>query len=153
MKTKMSPTEVVLAWNEAYTRRDVDATLEFMSEDFFRVGDSTNWAPVDKKEWGRQMRTFFAAFPDWSWDLTSLTATEDRVVCEFTEHGPFTKPFEILPGLTLRPTGTAFVDHDCDWFRINEDGLIAEIHAYVTNNLEREYHFVSQIMEFLGMNK
>ena len=34
---------------------------------------------------GVKMENFFAAFPDWRWDMTTLIASGDRVVCEFTK--------------------------------------------------------------------
>ena len=95
------------------------------------------------------MVNFFTAFPDWHWDMTSLIASGDRVVCEFTEKGTFTEPYPIMPGLVLPPTGESFTDYDCDCFEV-KDGLITEIRAYVTNDIDRKFRFVSKIQEFLA---
>jgi ketosteroid isomerase-like protein len=145
----MTPEEVVRAWNDAYVKKDIDTTLSFMSEDFTRLGDSTHWTPIGKQDWGQIMRDFFTGFPDWSWEMTSLTATGDRVVCEFTEAGTFTDPYPVMPGLVLDPTGESYTDYDCDVF-IVKDGLITEIRAYVTNEIHRKYDFLPKIEAFLA---
>jgi len=82
MSEKMTPEEVVRAWSDAYVSKDLDATSALMSEDFIRLGDSTHWTPIGKHDWKEIMVNFFTAFPDWSWDMTSLIASGDRVVCE-----------------------------------------------------------------------
>ncbi|WP_330254101.1 ester cyclase [Nocardia sp. NBC_00565] len=149
MAENMTAEEVVRAWNDAYSRKDLEATLALMSEDFIRLGDSSHWTPINKKDWGQIMIDFFKAFPDWHWDMTTLTASGDRVVCEFTENGTFTDPYPVLPGLVLAPTGESYTDYDCDCFEV-KDGLITEIRAYVTNELDRKFRFVSKIEEFLS---
>jgi predicted ester cyclase len=148
MANGMTPEEVVRAWSDAYVRKDLEATAAFMSDNFTRLGDSTHWTPINKQDWKEIMMHFFAAFPDWRWDMTSLMASGDRVVCEFTEKGTFTEPYEVLPGLLLAPTGESFTDYDCDCFEV-KDGLITEIRAYVTNEIERKFNFVAKIEEFL----
>jgi ketosteroid isomerase-like protein len=149
MSKDMTPEEVVRAWSDAYVRKDLEATSALMSEDFIRLGDSTHWTPIGRREWKEIMVNFFTAFPDWHWDMTSLIAAGDRVVCEFTEKGTFTRPYPVMPGLVLPPTGESFTDYDCDCFEV-KDGLITEIRAYVTNEIDRKYSFISKIEEFLA---
>jgi predicted ester cyclase len=150
MTINMAPEKVVRAWNDAYTRHDLDTALAFMSDDFVRCGEATNWAPMSKQVWGAIMREFFVAFPDWTWELTRLVASGDTVVCQFVERGTFTAPYNIMPGLTLPPNGKGFVDHDCDWFRVNEAGLITELRVYASHNVEATYGFSSAIRAFMA---
>jgi ketosteroid isomerase-like protein len=147
MATKTTPEEVVLAWNECFSRGDVKGSLEFMAEDFVRTGDWGGWISVNRKTWANGQKAFLAAWPDWTWELTNIVASGDWVVCEFEEHGTFTKPFELMRGIMLQPTNTSYEDHDCVLFRVNEDGLIAEIRAYITQNLEKEYHLQEKLIE------
>jgi predicted ester cyclase len=146
----MTPEEVVRAWNNAYARTDLEKAKEYLSEDFVRLGDWSNWEPVGKDRWAAGQIGFFVAFPDWTWDLEHLTASGDTVVGEFVERGTFTKPFETIAGLTLEPNGKSYLDRDCLCFRVNEDGLIAELRAYITNNLDRTFHFEAQLSEYLA---
>jgi ketosteroid isomerase-like protein len=151
MPLDSSPEQVVRAWHEAYRRRDVEGALAYMSEDFQRFGDSSGWVPMTKEQVGAMWKGFFNAFPDWTWEMTSLIASGDIVVCEFTETGTWTELYPILPGLTLEPTNTPFLDRDSDWFTV-KDGLITEIRAYVTTNVERTYHLGETIQKYLAGN-
>jgi hypothetical protein len=45
--------------------------------------------------------------------------------------------------------GESFTDYDCDCFEV-KDGLITEIRAYATNEIDRKFRFVSKIEEFLA---
>jgi len=134
-----SPEQVVLAWNDAYLKHDVAGCLAYMSPDFQRIGDSTLWLPMDEAAAAYTWTQFFAAFPNWTWKMTSITTNGNLVICEFTESGTWTKPYTIEPGVTLQPTNTSFTDHDADFFTV-KNGLITEIRAYITNNFERTYH-------------
>jgi len=146
-----SAEDVVRAWNDRYVAHDIDGALTYMAEDFRRLGDTTNWAPISKRTWGAQMRSFMIAFPDWRWDLQSLhVVNESLVVCEFLEFGTWTVDFELAPGVILPATGERYEDHNGDWFTINQDGLISEIRAYITNNFERTFHLESKVAEMLG---
>ena len=144
---------VVRAWNDAYSRKDVDLTLTFMADDLERKGEwSAGWTTIGKGTWGSAMRSFFSAFPDWSWELTTLVAADDLVACEFFEHGTFTQPYDLLPGLTIQPTGASYEDRDAVFLRINDEGLIAEIHAYVTRDLQRKFGLELAIANFLAQS-
>lgn len=140
----MTSEQVVRAWNACYSEKDIDGALQFMSEDFGRKGDYTNWAPIDRNVWAYQQKGFFHGFPNWTWTMNSLLASGDTVACEFTERGTFTVPFVITHELTLPPTGESFVDQDGIWFQV-KDGLICEIRAYITNNLERTFKFSERL--------
>jgi len=137
--TQSSPEQVVRAWNAAYIKHDVEGCLAYMSADFQRIGDSTLWLPMNKQAAAYTWAQFFAAFPNWTWEMTSLSTNGNLVICEFTESGTWTKPYTVAPGVTLQPTNTSFTDHDSDYFTV-ENGLITEIRAYITNNFERTYH-------------
>ncbi|GGF42058.1 nuclear transport factor 2 family protein [Subtercola lobariae] len=151
MSTRMTAEEVVRAWNDCYTTHDIDGALAYMSEDFQRFGDSTNWAPTGKQAWGDQMKGFMVAFPDWTWDLNSIHAVnENLVVCEFLEYGTWTADFELAPGLVLPATGERYEDHNGDWITVNDDGLISEIRAYITTNFDRTFHLESKLTALMG---
>jgi ketosteroid isomerase-like protein len=144
-----SPEEVVLAWNDAYSKMDVDTAETFFSKDFLRYGDWSQWQPVGPERWGVGQKRFFAAFPDWTWDIEHITASGDTVVVEFLEQGTFTEPYEVLPDLTIEPTGTAYADHDCIVFRVDNEEIV-EIRAFMTNDLDRKYHLESKIADFIA---
>ena len=61
----------------------------------------------------------------------------------------FHRTLSDMPGLILPPTGQSFTDYDCDCFEV-KNGLITEIRAYVTNEIDRKFGFVAKIEEFLA---
>jgi hypothetical protein len=161
MSKNLTPLEVVLAWHNCYSKRDVDGALKYMSEDFKRYGDSNRWTASTKATWGAEQRGFFEAYPDWSWDLTSITASGELVCCEFLEHGTFTRPYRDINRIvgmfvgrevtefTLEPTGESYYDYNSD-FLVVRDGLIVELRAYITNNLDRTFHFEKRVREIVA---
>lgn len=152
MTANKSPEQVVRAWNDSYSKQDLLGAAKLMSDDFIRLGDSTRWNPIGKQRWIDGQSGFFPAFPDWGWDLLGLLVSGDLVVCEFIEHGTFTKPYLTVVGLEIPPTGESYEDRSSLYFRVNEDGLIAEIRAYYTTNLDRVFHFEAQISEYIAAN-
>ena len=151
MSSKRTAEGVVRAWSDCYVAHDIDGALAYMSEDFQRFGDSTNWAPIGKEAWGNQMKGFMAAFPDWRWDLSSLYVVGDNlVICEFLERGTWTVDYELLPGVVLPATGERYEDHNGDWITVDKDGLISEIRAYITNNFDRVFHLEGKIASMMS---
>jgi len=151
MAASKTPEEVVRAWNDLYSKQDIDGALKFLSEDFFKLCDHSLWAPVNRDGWALEQRSFFPAFPDWGWEMLSLMTSGDTVVCEFAERATFTETFAVA-GCVFEPTNESYSDHGAIFFRVNEDGLIAEMRTYYTNNLERTFHFLAKITEHFAAN-
>jgi limonene-1,2-epoxide hydrolase len=145
MTEKLSPQEVLLAWNERYSNQDVAGAVKYMAPDLRRYGDLGYWEPVGVAAWQDMQERFFAAFPNWHWDIQSITANDNRVVIEFLEKGTFTLPYEVMPGLVLEPSGESYEDRSSIHFEVNDEGLIQEFRAYYTNNLHRTYQFLERI--------
>jgi SnoaL-like domain len=143
----MAPTaeDVVLAWNARYSKQDIEGALSLMSSDFVRLGDTTEWTPVEREGWAGVQVPFFKAFPDWTWDIQSLLANQDHVAIEFLEAGTFTKPYNVFGDVIFDPTGESYTERSTIHFKVNPAGLISEIRAYYTNNIERVYHFSEQL--------
>jgi hypothetical protein len=125
----MSPEEVVMAWNDIYSKPDVLGCLKYMSDDFIRVIDSPDFKIINRERWVEGQIGFFPAFPDWGWDMKSIISFGDVVAVEFQEHGTFTKPYTTIVGSMLPPTGQSYTDHSGLLFTINDDGLICELHS------------------------
>jgi hypothetical protein len=140
-----SAQDAVLAWNERYSRRDVQGATEFMSEDFVRLGDGTLWTPVDLKGWVGIQTPFFDAFPDWSWEIQTLLAADQHVAIEFYESGTFTMPYHMHSNVTFEPTGESYTERSTVHFEVNSEGKVSEIRAYYTNNIRRVYDFGAKL--------
>ena len=72
---------------------------------------------------------FDKSVPDLKEEVISITAEEDRVVCEVIETATFTGPME-LPAGGIAPTNRSYKLPIGSFFRINAQGLIVEQRSY-----------------------
>jgi predicted ester cyclase len=142
MTPKLDAKAVVLAWNEPYSRQDIAGALEFMALDFVRLGDASDFQPIGRDLWAAGQVGFFPSFPDWTWHLESIVSNGDHVICEFVEEATFTNRYTAVNGRQFEPTGEKYCDHSSVHFQVNDDGLIAEIRAYYTNDLVRKFSYL-----------
>lgn len=144
----MDPEATVRAWSDAILRHAIDECLSLMSHDYVRYGDPSWDSPMTKNEWGAASRSFFAAFPDWRWETTSLFAFGETVILEASERGSWTKPWELF-GSILEPSGATFEDKDAVFFVV-KDGLITQSRVYITDNFSRVFKIEQKIAELLS---
>jgi ketosteroid isomerase-like protein len=140
-----SPEEVVRAWNDAFSRQDIDECMSYMSDDYVRYGDMCWESPMDRESWGTLLKSFNGAFPGWSWEITSFVVSGNTVIVEACESGVWTRPWEFF-GISLEPSGEAYDDHDSVHFEVR-DGLICQTRVYITNNCARIYQIDKRIAE------
>jgi len=144
-----SPEEVVRAWNDAFSRQDIDECMSYMSDDYIRHGDMSWETPLDRDSWGAMLKGFNAAFPGWSWEITSFVVSGNTVIVEAHESGVWTRPWEFL-GISLEPSGEAYDDRDAVYFEVR-DGLIRQTRVYITNNFARTYQIDKRIAELANI--
>jgi hypothetical protein len=152
MASKMTPEEVVKAWNEVYSQPDPVGATKFMTADFKRYGDTTNYEPIGIDRWLKGQGPFFLAFPDWHWEMRSIQSKDNTVICEFEEHGTFINPWNTPLDFVVEPNGKSYQDRSAIWFVVNDDGLISELRAYYTDNMERVYGFRKTLDEYRRAN-
>ena len=144
-----SPEEVVRAWNDAFSRQDIDECMSYMSDDYIRHGDMSWETPLDRDSWGAMLKGFNAAFPGWSWEITSFVVSGNTVIVEAHESGVWTQPWEFL-GISLEPSGEAYDDRDAVYFEVR-DGLIRQTRVYITNNFARTYQIDKRVAELINV--
>jgi ketosteroid isomerase-like protein len=149
MKSKRSPEEVVRAWNDAFSRQDIDECMSYMSDDYVRHGDMSWESPMDRESWGTLLKGFNAAFPGWTWEISSFVVSGNTVIVEARESGVWTRPWEIF-GISLEPSGEAYDDQDAVFFEVR-DGLIRQTRVYITNNCARIYQIDKRIAELTNI--
>ncbi len=76
----------------------------------------------------------------------------NTVSAEFDESGTWTGPYPVMPGFTLPPTNTSYRDHDSAWFEVDDDGLITEIRAYITNDFSAQFKTGEKVMAVLALH-
>jgi hypothetical protein len=140
-KNNKTPAQIVCEWVKACARRDGEAAFAMLSDDLKRRGDP-DWIPWTKPQYRAMWSGFIEAFPDFKWEITNYVESGNMVVMEMIESGTFTVPYPRGGGKSVPPTNKAYKDWDCAWFEVNDDGLITEIRAYLTNNFARTYNLV-----------
>ena len=90
-------------------------------------------------------RGFNAAFPGWTWEVSSFVVPGNTVIVEARESGVWTRPWEIF-GFSLEPSGEAYDDQDAVFFEVR-DGLICQNRVYITNNCARIYQIDKRFAE------
>ena len=54
-----------------------------------------------------------------------------RVVFEMIESATLSKPYPLPDGTVIEPNFQSYTDRVCTWVEVGDDGLIAEIRAYI----------------------
>jgi len=130
-RSKMTPEEVVRAFIKAYNKGDVDGIEACLADDFVRFSTTSKaWEPMSKADWRDMAVRFYAAFPDEKWEVLSLVASGDTVAVENIETGTFTKQWDMMPGLTIQPTGNGYRSRNAVFFKVNKNGLIQNYRQY-----------------------
>jgi predicted ester cyclase len=128
--TSASAEQVAQAYFERVAARDPDGMMEL-------------WTPggqghidgvvelVAPDSYGAWFRNLFAAFPDWQFEVLSITAQDDRAAVRWGATGTFngTASFE-----GMLPTGAQLDVTGIDLLRV-EDGKLVELWAYM-NQME-----------------
>jgi predicted ester cyclase len=122
-KSKTTPEKVVLTFLDASNKNDLDGAMACLADDFVRLGESTKWVPMSKKNYRDMWARFAVAFPDFKWETSCMVTSGDTVAIEVIETGTFTEPWA-WQGKTLRPNDKGYRARICVFFRVNKRGLI-----------------------------
>lgn len=136
-KNNKTPGQIVCEWIQASDRCDLEAVFGMLSDDFKRYGGS-EWLSLTKAEYRDLWDRYIEAFSDYRSVLRNYVESGRTVIVEITESAKFTRPFRLSDGSALQPTGVGYTDWDCAWFEVNNEGLITQIRAYLTENLGRQ---------------
>ena len=123
---KMTPKETVSNYWRAWTEHNLDNLLSLLAPDFVSRSSLSRGRPVGKDMIAKGLKMFDKSLRGCLRKrLFSITAEEDRVVCEVIETATFTGPME-LPAGGIAPTNRSYKLPVGSFFRINAQGLIVE---------------------------
>ena len=123
------------AW-EAWNKGDFEAYKEVVAPEYVWYLPSRSTKPMSREETIEFVKMLRKAFPDISWSMEELIATEDKVIIRFIERGTHEGEFQGIPA-----TGNKYETSGISIFRI-ENGKIVE---------EREEFDVLGLMQQLGL--
>jgi steroid delta-isomerase-like uncharacterized protein len=129
-RTAASTEEVARGYFDRVAARDPEGMMEFWTPGGrgHIDGVAELVAPDSYSAW---FRTLFAAFPDWRFNVNSITAEDDRAAVHWTATGTFngTGSFE-----GMLPTGASLEVSGIDLLQV-KDGKLVELWAYM-NGME-----------------
>ena len=122
--------EVASAWMNAAARCDMAAIAAGMAEHCKRFGEP-NWIVMDKPGYIAGYAQYLTSFSDYELEIVNVMASGATVVFEMIESATFSKPYPLPDGRIIQPSLVRYTDRVCTWVEVGEDGLVAEIRAYV----------------------
>src|SRR3954468_6721037 len=91
----MTPIEIARAWLDAFNRHDVDALVALYADDATHTSPKiralhpdTGGKLVGKAALSSWWRDANARIPDLRYELSAVTASEERVFVEYQRHAP-----------------------------------------------------------------
>jgi|SRR5580693_8993124 ketosteroid isomerase-like protein len=110
--------------------RNVEKVVDQYAEDAtFQVPDMTT--PLHGRTEIRDFLTgSFAAFPDWTLDITKVFVSGDETVVVNSVRGTHTGPLTGKDGKTIAPTNKKFVSDQMTRIVLNENGKVQSLRAY-----------------------
>lgn len=109
----LSPREVVLAWVEAFNRRDAEAAAALYQEDAVNLQVAMGEPTIGRQAMRDGFAYFFRAFPDNYTTPVNLFVDGEWAILEWTGGGTWQGEFAGKPG-----NGRAFEIHGCGFFQV-----------------------------------
>jgi hypothetical protein len=115
---------------DAAARCDVEALAAGIAEGCKRFGEPS-WMVIEKDAYIEAYRQYLVSFSNYRLDVVNTMANGRTVVFEMIESATFTNPYALPDGTVIQPNGRSYTDRVCTWVEVDDDGLIAEIRAYI----------------------
>jgi steroid delta-isomerase-like uncharacterized protein len=125
----MTPKETVTNYWRAWTEHNLENLLSLLDPDFISRSSLSQGRPASKDMIAKGFKMFDKALPNLREEVVSITAEENRVVCEVLETATFSGPMELPMGV-IAPTNRSYKLPVASFFRINSQGLILEQRTY-----------------------
>ncbi|MGA9840016.1 MAG: nuclear transport factor 2 family protein [Thermoplasmata archaeon] len=110
--------------------RNVEKVVEQYAENAsFQVPNLES--PIEGKEAIRSYLTSaFAAFPDWTMDISKVIVSGNEAIVVNSVHGTHTGPFTDTNGKAVAPTNKTFVQEQLTRVVVDEKGKVSLFRAY-----------------------
>jgi hypothetical protein len=129
-KQVKSALEIASDWMNAAARCDVAALEAGMAQGCKRFGEPS-WMVIEKDDYIAAYRQYLISFSDYRLEILNTMASGRTVVFEMIESATLTNAYPLPDGRVIQPNGGTYTDRVCTWVEVDENGLIAEIRAYI----------------------
>jgi len=125
----MNPEEVVNKFFDCWKKRDVDGVITLLDSEVIGSNPLVSQRKIGKEGVQKGIEAYTKAFPDLKMEIIKIVAQGDTVAVEEVETATFKGPLE-LSTLTIPPSNRSYEMRVACFFRVNVNGLIAEIRNY-----------------------
>jgi steroid delta-isomerase-like uncharacterized protein len=125
----MDPEEVVKEFFDRWNKHDVDGAVALLDSKLVGSNPLVLQRTVGKEGARKGIEAYNKAFPDLKMQITKIVAQDDTVAVEEVEIATFKEPLEVAT-LTFPPTNRPYELRVACFFRVNAEGLIAEMRNY-----------------------
>ncbi|HLM91117.1 MAG TPA: nuclear transport factor 2 family protein [Thermoplasmata archaeon] len=127
--TALTEQDARLFFTEVNSRNVAKIVEQYAEDATFQV--PTLEAPIKGKEAIRSYLTSaFAAFPDWTMDITKVIVSGDEAVVVNSVHGTHTGPYTTKDGKSIVPTNKKLNQEQLTRVVVNANGKVSLLRSY-----------------------
>ncbi|HXY87801.1 MAG TPA: nuclear transport factor 2 family protein [Candidatus Acidoferrales bacterium] len=125
----MNPEEIVKKFFDRWNAYDVDGAVALLDSEVVASNPFALQRKIGKEGVRKGIEAYNKAFPDLKMEITMIVAHGGIVALEEVETATFKGPFEVAT-VTIPPTNRSYELRVACFFRVNVEGLIAEMRNY-----------------------
>jgi len=125
----MNPEEIVKECFDRWNKGDVDGAAALLESEVVISNSFVSQRKIAKEGVWEGIEALTKAFPDLKMEITKIVAHGDTVALEEVETATFKCPLEVAT-VTIPPTNRSYELRVACFFKVNTNGLIAEMRNY-----------------------
>ena len=125
----MNPEEIVKECFDRWNKGDVDGAAVLLESEVVISNPFVSQRKIGKEGVRKGIEALTKAFPDLKMEITKIVAHGDTVALEEVETATFKCPREVAT-VTIPPTNRSYELCVACFFKVNTNGLIAEMRDY-----------------------
>jgi steroid delta-isomerase-like uncharacterized protein len=129
MVHEMNPEKIVKKFFDQWNAYDVDGAVALLDSEVVASNPLVLQRRSGKEGARKGIAAYNKAFPDLKMEITTIVAHGDTVAVEEVETATFKGPLEAAT-LAIPPTNKSYELRVACFFRVNAEGLIAEMRNY-----------------------
>jgi steroid delta-isomerase-like uncharacterized protein len=135
MVHEMNPEEIIKKFFDRWNAYDVDGAVALLDLEVVASNPLVLQRKIGKEGARKGIEAYNKAFSDLKMEIIKIVASGDTVAVEEVETATFKGPFEVAK-LTISPTNKSYELRVACFFRVNAEGLIAEMRNYWDTRIE-----------------
>jgi len=125
----MTPKDIVNSYWRAWNDHNLADLLPLLAADFVSMSPFNPGNPTSKDMFAKGFEMFEKSLPDLKEEVVNIMTEGNKVACEVIESATVTGSIQLPTGV-IAPTNRSYKLNVASFFRINDQGLIAEQRNY-----------------------